>query len=136
MNTIVSRLDMKTTAERWPSDIPFAPALIQAIQPGQPEDWIVVDARVTPDSPPSFAYARHDQYLRIPLFDYMLSPEADLAFASVIQIGLACVGHIQKPVRTLHVVTGNPVDLLYEDAISTSAAGLRYWFGFAIATER
>lgn len=135
MNVTVSRLDMKTTRAKWPADIVFSPALVQAKQPGQPEDWLVIDAKVDGTAPPSFAYATHDQYLRIPLFEYTLSPKADLALATMVQIGLACVGHIQKPVRTLHVVTGEPVDLLYEDDINT-AIGLRYWFGFAIATER
>lgn len=135
MNIIVSRLDIKTTRERWPNDIPFAPALVLAKQPGQPEDWIAVDARVDADSAPSFTDTTSDQYLRIPLFEYMLSAEADLAFTAPLQIGLSCVGHIHKPIKTLHVVTGNPVDLIYGDDINT-AVGLRYWLGFAIATER
>lgn len=135
MNVVVSRLDMKTTRANWPDGMPFTPALIHAKQPGQPEDWIIIDSKVVPDSPPNLAYTAHDQYLRIPLFEYMLSPKADIALAAMVQIGLVCVGHVQKPVRTLHVVTGNPVDLLYGDDINTSI-GLRYWFGFAIATER
>jgi len=135
MKIVVSRLDMKATRENWPSDKPFSPALIHAKQPGLPEDWFVIDARVDAASPPSIALTTNDQYLRIPVFEYLLSPKADLAFAAVIQIGIACVGYVAKPVRTLHVVTGNPVDLIYGDDINT-AVGLRYWFGFAIATER
>jgi hypothetical protein len=135
MNVTVSRLNMKTTRANWPAEMPFTPALIHAKQPGQPENWFVIDAKVDTVSPPSFAGTTNDQYLRIPLFEYTLSPKADLALAAMVQIGLACVGHIQKPVRTLHVVTGDPVDLLYGDDINT-AIGLRYWFGFAIATER
>lgn len=135
MNVTVSRLNMKTTRANWPDGEPFKPALIRAKQPGLPEDWLIVDAKVDGTAPPIFAYTTHDQYLRIPLFEYTLSPKADLALAAMVQIGLACVGHIQKPVRSLHVVTGDPVDLLYENDINT-AIGLRYWFGFAIATER
>lgn len=135
MNVVVSRLDIKTTRANWPADMPFAPALIHAKQPGQPEDWWVVDAQLSPGTPPSIANTTHDQYLRIPVFEYMLSPKADMAFAAVFQMGLACVGYVAKPIKTLHVVTGNPVDLIYGDDINT-AVGLRYWFGFAIATER
>lgn len=135
MNVVLSRLDLKSTRENWPADIPFAPALIQAKQPNQPEDWFVLDAKFFAGSPPSFADTRHDQYLRIPLFEYALSPDADVALAAIVQIGLGCVGYISKPIRAVHIVTGNPVDLLYGDDINT-AIGLRYWFGFAIATER
>lgn len=135
MNITVSRMDLQATRANWPKDMPFAPALIHAKQPNQPEDWFVIDSRFNPDETPSLANTLHDQYLRIPLFEYTLSPKADVALASMVQIGLWCVGHVLKPVRTLHVVTGNPVDLLYGDDINT-ATGLRYWFGFAIATER
>jgi hypothetical protein len=135
MNVVVSRLDIKTTRENWPSDIAFSPALVQAKQPGQPEEWLVVDRPVTQNEPPSIACTVSDQYIRIPLFVYSLSPKADLALAEMVQIGISCVGHILKPVKTLHVVSGNPVDLLYGDDINTPV-GLRYWFGFAFSTER
>lgn len=135
MNITTSRLDLKTTRTHWPSDMPFAPALIVAKQPGLPEDWYAVDARLDDGQAPSFADTRHDQYLRIPLFEYLLSPEADIAFATAVQFGLACVGYIAQPIKTLHIVTGSPVDLIYGDDINT-AVGLRYWFGFAFATER
>lgn len=135
MKTVISRIDIKTTREKWPVGMPFSPALIVAKQPGQPEDWIVVDAAVRDDEPPSFGYTTNDQYLRVPLFEYTLSPKADVAMAAVVQIGMACVGHIQKPVKTLHLVTGNPVDLIYGNDINTPV-GIRYWFGFAFSTER
>lgn len=135
MKTVISRLDIKATRENWPADMPFKPALVVAKQPGQPEEWTVVDAPVRDKEQPSFGYTTHDQYLRIPLFEYTLNPKADLAMAAIVQIGLACVGYVQKPIKTLHVVAGNPVDLLYGDDINTPV-GIRYWFGFAFATEK
>jgi len=135
MNTVVSRLDIKTTRDRWPKEIPFAPALVVAKTPGRPEDWFVVDGFVSASNPPSFASTASDQYLRIPLFEYTLSPKADIAFAATVQIGLACAGYIHKPIKAMHVVTGEPVDLLYDDGINTPI-GIRYWLGFAFATEK
>lgn len=135
MNIVMSRIDLKTTRAKWPADIAFAPALIVAKKPGVPENWYAVDARLDDGQSPSFSDTRHDQYLRVPLFEYLLSPEADIAFATVVQLGLTCVGYVAQPIKTLHIVTGSPVDLIYEDDINT-AVGLRYWFGFAFATER
>jgi hypothetical protein len=135
MNLLISRLDMKATKANWPVGMPFTPALVQAKQPGVPEDWVAVDARLAIDTPPSFAYTTNDQYVRIPLFEYTLSPKADVAFATILGFGLACATYIPKAVKTLHVVTGNPVDLISGEDINT-AVGLNYWFGFAIATER
>jgi hypothetical protein len=135
MNVVTSRIDLKTTRANWPRDMAFAPALVKAKQPGQPEDWYAIDAKLELDQPPSFADTRHDQYLRVPLFEYVLSPEADLAFAHVVQLVLSCAGYIGRPIKTLHIVTGNPVDLIYADSINT-ASGLRYWFGIAFSLER
>lgn len=135
MNIVTSRLDLKTTQANWPKNMAFAPALIVAKTPGMPEDWYAVDARLDDGQPPSFADTRHDQYLHIQLFEYTFSPEADVAFAAAVQLGLACVGHIARPIKALHIVTGSPVDLIYGSDINTAVA-LRYWFGFAFATER
>lgn len=135
MKTIISRLDINATRENWPNGAAFKPALVVAKQPGQPEDWVVVDAPVNSQEPPSFGYTTHDQYLRIPLFEYRLDPHAELAMAYLVQIGVACAGYIQKPVKTLHVVVGLPVDLLYDAGINMPI-GIRYWFGFAFATEK
>jgi hypothetical protein len=64
------------------------------------------------------------------LFSYTLNPDADLAFAYMVQLGLSCAGYTPKKVKNLHVVTGFPVDLLYDNGI-TKPTGIQYWFGFA-----
>lgn len=135
MNIEVSRLDLKKTAENWPADIPFQPALVVKQPTVHPEDWWIADAPLTPDEPPSWASAKQDQYVRIPLFQYRLDSEADIAFAYMLQLGLSCAGHLPGPVKKFHVVTGNPIDLLYDDAINTSL-GLLYWFGLAVVINK
>jgi hypothetical protein len=134
MDIQISRLDMKKTAERWPRDLPFAPALLVKQPTVAPSPWIVIDAPIVAGQALSTAFAHSDQYVRVPLFPYQLSPQADVAFAQVIELAMACVGQFIRPVKKLHIVTGSPVDLFYDDDITT-ATGLRYWFGLAFVLE-
>ena len=94
------------------------------------ECWFVVDSPVIPGQVPTVIKSYQDPYVRIPLFQYTLHPDADLAFAYMVQLGLTCAASIPQTVKKLHVVTGFPVDLLYEDGI-TAPTGIHYWFGFA-----
>ena len=131
MKLSVERLDMKKTRELWPQGEPFAPALITPVRAVGGSRWHVLDAAYTPGEPPVWAHTTHDEYLRIPLFSYNLHPQADLAMAFMLQMGLACAGYLPGAVRHFYVVTGNPVELLY-DADTETPSGLRYWFGFAV----
>jgi hypothetical protein len=130
MDLQVSRLDIAKTKETWPAGIPFAPALIVAKQPGISERWHIIDAPIVAGEKPQIAVSYADQYLRLPVFAYNLRPEADLALAYMVQLGLSCASAAAARIKKLHVVTGNPVDLLYDEDINKSV-GLRYWFGFA-----
>lgn len=134
MDVQISRLDLKKTAAHWPTDMPFAPALLVKQPTTSPGAWLVVDAPLVPDQPLCIAQARGDQYVRIPLFSYDFSGQADTAFAQMLALGLTCAGQCAGKMKKVHIVTGNPVDLLYADDITT-VAGLRYWFGFAFITE-
>lgn len=100
-----------------------------------PDDWWVVDEPIVPGERPVWFSARQDQYVRIPLFSYDLSPEADLALAYMLQLGLSCAGYLPGAVKKFHVVTGTPVDLLYDAGINTNI-GLRYWVGFAAVINK
>jgi hypothetical protein len=135
MDLQVSRLDIKKTAQNWPVGVPFQPAILIKQPTVHPLDWWIADSQVVPGEPPNWVSARQDQYVRIPLFSYDLSPEADLALAYMVQLGLSCAGYLPGRVKKFHVVTGNPVDLLYDDAINKSV-GLRYWFGLAVVTDK
>jgi hypothetical protein len=135
MELHVSQIDLKKTAENWPSDRPFKPALLIKQPVMHPDDWWVCDAPIVPGEAPVWMSARQDQYVRIPLFRYDLNSEADLALAYMLQLGLSCAGHLPGPVKKFHVVTGSPVDLLYDDAINKSI-GLRYWVGVAVVTDK
>jgi hypothetical protein len=131
MKVSVARLDMKKTRDSWPAGTPFAPALIKPVESVGGSDWYVLDQCYVPGERPTWAFSEHDEYLRIPLFSYDLHPKADLAMAFMLQMGLACAGYLPGPVKHFHVVTGNPVELLYDED-SGQHSGLRYWFGFAV----
>jgi hypothetical protein len=130
MELKVSQLDLQKTAENWPTGTPFKPALIIKQPTMHPDDWWIVDEPILPGQPPVWFSTKQDQYVRIPLFRYDLSPAADLALAYMLQLGLSCAGYLPGAVKKFHVVTGSPVDLLYDEGINTSI-GLRYWVGFA-----
>lgn len=130
MELQVSRLDLALTKKTWPEDLPFAPAYVYKRPTAFVERWRVVNSAIVPGRSPRIVDSYQDPYIRIPLFQYALNPEADLAFAYMIQLGLTCASHIPSAVKKLHIVTGFPVDLLYDDAIKKPNV-LRYWFGFA-----
>lgn len=134
MELHVAQIDMKKTRETWPRDRAFAPAYMFKQPTQSPTKWVVFDAPIVPGQPPSCAHTGHDQYVRIPVFEYHLSPQADLAFAYMLQLGLSCAGFLPAAVKKFFVVTGAPVDLLYDHDINTST-GLSYWFGLAVVTE-
>lgn len=110
--------------------MPFSPAFIYKRPTEFVERWQVVTAPVVPGQPQEVTESYQDTYVRIPLFAYQLKPDADLAFAYMVQLGLSCAAYIPGSVKKLHVVTGFPVDLLYGDDINTHI-GIQYWFGFA-----
>lgn len=131
MKVSVERLDMKKTSANWPQGTLFAPALVKPVKAIGGSNWHVLDAPYLPGQPISWAHSAHDEYLRIPLFSYDLHPQADLAMAFMLQMGLACAGQLPGAIRHFYVATGNPVELLY-DADYEQPTGLRYWFGFAV----
>lgn len=131
MKLIVDRLDMAKTSENWPATMPFAPAMVKRKNKLGGANWFVAAAAINPGVAPQWAYTEHDEYVRVPLFQYTLSPAADLALAFVLQLGLSCAGYLPGVVTGFYVVTGTPVELLY-DADSNVNIGLKYWVGFAV----
>jgi hypothetical protein len=134
MKTTVETLDMVKTQAHWPKDTPFTPALVRRRHKHDKGRWAVLSEQLMPGEHPSWSYAAHDEYLRIPLFPYMLSSQGDLALAFMLQLGLSCAGHLPGRVTGFYVVTGQPVELLYDDATNENT-GLRYWVGFAVIVE-
>lgn len=131
MKLDIVQLDMEKTKASWPREIPFAPAYVHNRKPGDKAQWLALDAPLQPGCAGTWALAEHDEYVRIPLFAYTLNPKADLALAYMLQLGLSCAGHLPKTVSNFYVVTGSPVELLY-DPDTDENTGLRYWVGFAI----
>jgi hypothetical protein len=134
MKIDIIRLDMEKTKAHWPRDIPFAPAYIHNRKPGDKARWLVMDLPLTTRYPFTWAQAEHDEYVRIPLFSYALNPAADLALAYMLQLGLFCAGRLPNAVSNFYVVTGSPVELLYDPDTNVNT-GLQYWVGFALTLE-
>jgi len=135
MKIKVEQLDLERTKQHWPKETPFQPALIRSRKEDK-RKWIVLSAPLVPGESPRWSKTEHDEYIRIPLFPYRLSPEADLALAFMIQLGLSCAAQLPAPVTDLFIVTGRPVELLYDsNEEDASCVGMRYWVGFGILTE-
>ena len=129
MQLKVSRLDLEKTQKNWPADRPFEPAYLYRRPTEAVERWLVATAAVVPGQSPTLSTSYQDPYVRIPLFCYRLNPAADLALAYMVQLGLSCAASVPADIKKLHLVTGFPVQLLYDD--SGESSGIVYWFGFA-----
>ena len=132
MKLVVEQLDITKTREHWPREQPFAPAKVKSRKQDK-NKWVVLSAPFQPGQAPEWAYTEHDEFIRIPLFPYMLSAQGDLALAFMLQLGLGCAGHLPGKVTGFYVVTGRPVELLCDSA--DNVTGMRYWVGFAVITE-
>jgi hypothetical protein len=125
-------IDMDTTRARWPKEQPFKPALLKHRKQDK-RKWVVLSEPLMPGTPPEWAYTEHDEYVRIPVFPYLLSHRGDQALAFMLQLGLSCAGYMPQPISELYIVTGDPVQLLYGP--DQQCTGMRCWAGFAVITE-
>lgn len=135
MKLFVDQLDIERTRANWPEGEPFAPALVRRRGRDDKLDWLVLAAPVQPGAPAQWVSARRDEYIRVPLYPYLLSHAGDLALAYMLQIGLTCAGQLSGKIEAAHIVTGVPVELL-ASAETTQPTGMRFWVGFAIVMER
>lgn len=126
----VTRVDIEKTRANWP-DGNFAPALVAARDSRDNHVWHVLDKPVNLTHPHniSWAIASGDEYIRIPLFAYDAPPQGDLALAFMFQLGLICGNFPQRTFDIVHIVTGNPAELVYD--ASGAPAELSGWLGAA-----
>ena len=134
MKLIVDQLDINKTRLSWPPGAPFEPAMVRAKDKLPGNKWQVLTEQLLPGDTPVWSLAEYDEYVRVPLFSYDLNPSADLALAFMLQLGLACSAYIPNNVTHLYVVTGTPVELLY-DVDTDVNTSIRCWIGFAVITD-
>lgn len=127
----IARVDLEKTRTHWPAGVAFAPAYVRKFKNGEKKNWLVLGAPLKPGDEPAWDLTEHDEYLRIPLFSYDLSKEPDHALAFMLQLGLTCASHLPSAVSDFYVVTGTPVELLYDPDTNTNV-GIRCWIGFAV----
>lgn len=134
MKTIVTRLDIQRTRASWPPTV-FTPAYVASRDRGNTDNWLVADSPVPDDinNGISWAVTRVDEYVRIPLFEYKIAAKGDLALAFAFKLGLIAANLAPMRVKKLHVVTGDPVELIQDAA--NNVIGMTYWFGFAVSAE-
>ena len=134
MKTKITRVDLRKTRDRWPENEKFEPALMVPQKAGQIADWLIADAPIFLSQPLSLASALGDSYVRIPLFKYELSGQADVALAQMVQLGLSCAAQMPAEIEELHLATGDTVDLVYNED-GTRCEHLHYWFGLAFVLK-
>lgn len=132
MNLSVSRVDLEKSRQNWPSDKPFAPAHVMPRK--DKNNWLVLAEPLLPGNTPVWYQTVSDEFIRIPLFPYLLNPEADIAFAFMLQLGLSCAAHFTAPITAFHVVTGVPVEMAYDDN-NKNLQHLEYWVGFGVVLK-
>lgn len=131
MDLKIARVDIEKTKAAWPAETPFAPAYVRKFKHGERKNWLVLGAPYNPGEEPIWDLTEHDEYFRIPLFSYDLSPQPDYAFAFMLQLGLSCAGHLPREISGFYVVTGTPVELVHDSDTNTNV-GIRCWIGFAV----
>jgi hypothetical protein len=131
MNIKLTRIDLMRTKAAWP-DTTFNPAYVHPRGTGT-QKWLVADSPIKQNELINWASAAHDEYIRIPLFQYNLPPHGDTALAHAFELGLICAGQFDSQIAHLHVVTGNPVELTTSK--TGAVTGMTYWLGFAVAFE-
>lgn len=134
MKVTFEQVDLVKTRASWPAGQLFAPAIIKPRKKLENLNWTVLAEKHINGRPPSWEYAQSDDYVRIPLFEYDLPIKLDLALSYFLSTGLECAISLKKEIRRLHIVTGVPVEILFDDD-KKEDVGIRYWFGFAVVTE-
>ena len=133
MKTVVTRIDIPRTRASWPDTV-FNPAYVMSREQGDTSDWLVADSPVPDDGAViSWASARNDEYVRIPLFEYRLAPQGDTALMAIFKLGVIAASQAPLQIKKMYVVTGNPVELI-QDA-GQNVVAMSYWFGFAFSAE-
>jgi hypothetical protein len=131
MQLDIVQLDLNKTRENWPAGVPFTPAYVKKFKRNESANWLALEQPLAPGQPPAWAKTVNDEYMRIPLFPYTLNAQADLALAFMLQLGLSCAGYLPAAVERFFVVTGTPVELLYNPDTDVNT-GIRYFVGFAV----
>ena len=134
MKITFEHIDLLKTREQWPAGRRFTPALVKTRKSLENLNWTVLAEKHINGQSPSWSYAQHDDYVRIPLFEYDLPVKLNLALAALLSMGVSCAASLQKEIRRLHIVTGVPVEILFDED-KNEDVGIRYWLGFAIVTE-
>lgn len=130
----ITRIDIEKTRENWPQG-EFAPAFVLPRNGKEHDVWHVIDQpiRLIPPHSFSWAVAAGDEYIRIPLFLYNIPPQGDLALSFMFRLGLVCGNLTNRNIKTAHIVTGNPAELVYN--ADGSPAHLSSWIGVAFIFE-
>jgi hypothetical protein len=126
-----TRVDLIKTRAAWPEEA-FQPAFVFP-RKDDTRKWLVLDAPISENAALTWASAASDEYVRIPLFKYDLPAQGDTALAIAFRLGLSCAAQLASAPECLHIVTGNPVELVSNSAGAVTV--MRYWFGFAIAFD-
>jgi hypothetical protein len=108
------------------------PAAIVDRAPG--ESWLVSYDAIRMESPIQWANTVREAEVFIPMARYILNPEADLALAYIMQLGIRVSIDVGRPVKRLHLATGFPVDDV-TDPHTNERLHFRYWLGFGIVLE-
>lgn len=130
----VTRVDIEKTRAAWPGGS-FTPALVLPRKSREHQIWHIVDKPISAADPQklTWAVASGDEYIRIPMFSYNVSPQGDLALAFTFQLGLICGNLNVGAVDIAHIVTGTPAELVYNT--DGSVKHLICWLGVAFTLK-
>jgi len=134
MQIIVKQIDIPRTKDSWPGGI-FNPAYVASRESGVDFDWLIADSPVPDDAAGGieWATARGSEYIRIPLFEYLIKPQGNFALTFAFKTGVIAASLAPILVKKIYCVTGTPVEIVQDK--SGQAVALSYWLGFAFSYE-
>lgn len=96
------------------------------------ELWLVSYDAIRMDRPIQWTQTRREDAVLLPLVPYLIRPEADLALAFMLQLGMRVSFELGRPVRRLHIATGYPVNETQDPNFGTM---WQYYAGFGVVLE-
>lgn len=134
MKISTEQVDLVKTRQQWPTEKVFRPRLVKKRKELENLNWTVLADQYINGVAPVWEYSHHDDYVSIPLFEYELPAQLNSALSACLPLGLTCAASLKKNIRRLHVVTGVPVEIVFDEE-KNEDIGVRFWLGFAVVTE-
>lgn len=97
------------------------------------ETWVVPFGPIQVDAAVDWRYYKREKHVVIPLIPYLVHPDPALAMGFMLQLGVRCAFDFGRPVKRMHLATGNPVNQIIDQA--SGDVFWQYYVGLAVILQ-